>query len=284
MQATKHLLFFVSICMVSFFCVKKIYTLHSSRDNLAISYLGLLPEQTAQVVSIEFQGVFSDYLMLNILTFMGERVINKETMTQAEWQKTYQALKQTINLDPMATDPFTLATTTLPWEAGMVEETNELLLKAAKAQTTNPRPYFFLWFNHFYFLKDHKLAGYYLQKAAEIPGSPKFYATLAARMKLISGELQGAILFLQEMINETTDSKRKYYLQLRLQALKIILFLENNLLRYKKKFGKMPENLEDLVNKRIIKSIPPDPYGGNFYIMENGRVYTTSKLVQSPKK
>lgn len=284
MKAGIHILSFILLCFLNVFCVKQMVVFHKDQESLSISYLALLPERAARIVSLEFPGIFSDYLMLNTLTYMGEKVLANKAMTDDEWQKTYQALKQVINLDPRSTDAFTLAETTLPWDAGMVEETNELLLKVAEVQTSNPRPYFFLWFNHYYFLKDTKKAGYYLQKAARIPGTPKYYTTLAARMNMMAGQLPESILFLEEMIRETRDQKSKKYLETRLLAIRMIHFLEQNIQRYRNIYNKKPEELEDLITNQLIKAIPKDPYGGTFYIMENGRVYTTSKLVHSPQK
>lgn len=153
MKASRIILVYILICLLSILCVKRLYFLHSERENIAISYFALLPEPVAKLISLEFSGVISDYLMLNTLTFMGEKVLNNQIVSSEEWQHIFHALKQAINLDPRATDPYTLAETTLPWEANMVKETNQLLLKVAKVQTKNYRPYFFLWFNHYYFLK-----------------------------------------------------------------------------------------------------------------------------------
>ena len=275
------LISYILMCSLSIFCVNKLSALHTNKENVTISYLASLPEPVAKIVALEFPGLFSDYLLLNTLTFMGEKVLTNRTVSEKEWKIVYQSLKQIINLDPRGVDAFTLAETTLPWEAGMIEETNTLLLQVAQVQTDNYRPYFFLWFNHYYFLQDPKKAGYYLQKAAKITGTPNYYATLAARMQLMAGKYSEAINFLQEIINETTDINNQKYLKRRMRALMMLDFLEKNILRYEKKYNKKPAILEDLVTHGIIREIRQDPYKGTFYIMDNGRVYTTSNLVLS---
>ncbi|MCL7488661.1 MAG: hypothetical protein M8357_10870 [Desulfobulbaceae bacterium] len=222
----------------------------------------------------------ADYLMLNTMVWHGEKILDKIEVKPAEWQATYLGVKLITELDPRFLDPYVLAETSLPWEAGMVEETNELLLKAASVLKDNYRPYFFLWFNHYYFLKDPETAGMYLEKAAIVPGAPQFYKTLAARMRLQSGNIMSGIIFLQEMLKETRDAKTKLFLQKRLDTLRIIAALEKHVGEYIKQFNQQPENLSDLVREGLMEEIPRDPYGGEFYIMENGRVYTTSNLVQ----
>jgi len=52
---------------------------------------------------------------------------------------------------------------------------------------------------------------------------------------------------------------------------------------FKEKYGRIPKNLNELVMKGIIESIPKDPYGGEFYIDKNGTIETTSKLAKGWK-
>jgi len=195
----------------------------------------------------------------------------------------YLALKQIINLDPRSSDPYVIAETTLPWDGGLVKETNEILVEAARMRPHDPRPFFFLWYNYFSFLNDPEKAGYYLQKAAKLPGAPPYYAALASRMDVYSGQLQGAIIFLQEIIKETDDPALKKYLLLRKDSLKKMFLLEQSIAKFEKKFGNKPLKLEELLNTGILVRLPEDPYGGTFFIRENGRVYTTSKLMRVKK-
>ncbi len=45
----------------------------------------------------------------------------------------------------------------------------------------------------------------------------------------------------------------------------------------------MPLSLTELETAGLIDKIPEDPYGGEFILMEEGRVYTTSKLLPIKK-
>jgi hypothetical protein len=268
----------------SVLCVQQLSRLHLHKENVSINYFVMLPEAFADIMALEFRGIIADFLMLNTLSFMGEKILTKTEVDKNEWVKVYHSLKQIIHLDPRARDPYVLAETTLPWEADMVKETNDLLLRVAKDQPYNHQPYFFLWFNHYYFLQDLETAGKYLQKSAKIPGAPIHYTTLASRMHLMAGQHQEGVRLLQELLDETTDPKRQEFLKMRLRSLKILHFLDINVQRYKQRYNEMPETLEDLVDRNIIKSIPPDPYGGTYYINERGRVYTTSKLVRTSEQ
>ena len=120
-------------------------------------------------------------------------------------------------------------------------------------------------------------------KAASKPGVPRYYTTLAARMSLYGGDILAGIVFLQEMIERTNDPFSKKHWKFRLECLKKIAFLESKVLEYKEKYNTAPKSFNDLIEKKLLKEVPSDPYGGRFFINERGRVYTTSKMVFSSK-
>ena len=274
----------VLLCLVSlFFLEKALFTPRSEREELNISNLVNLPLPLSKALVLNFQSMASNFVFLNTLTYMGEKVLYLQQTTSDEWQKIFAALDLGTYLDPRSTDPYVLAETTLPWEAGMVDETNQLLKRAAEYRPDDYRPNFYLWFNHFYFKQDPETAGPYLEKAAKHPASPKYFAPLAARMKVYSGQYPAAIHFLETILAETQDEKRREVIELRLDALRKLAYLENAVHKYKTEYNTPPEDLSELVSKKIIESIPIDPYDGEFYIMDNGRVYTTSELAFSKK-
>ena len=275
--------FLVFLIAITCYCNTKIYSFHEERKDQTFSRLALIPGPIAKAVSLEFSGVASDYLMLQTLTFLGEKLMNKEVLNKEQWQDIYKALVQVTYLDPRFLDPYVLAEMTLPWEAGMVKEVNELLEKIIKLRPNDHRPLFFLWYNYYYFLKDPATAAHYLERAAKIPGAPDYYANLAARSSFYGKQTEAGILFLKEMLTEVTDPTRKKFLLLRLQALEKISFLEHKIQEYKKRYNTLPTALEQLVEKGIINKIPDDPYGGVFYIVDKEQVYSTSKLVLPPQ-
>jgi tetratricopeptide (TPR) repeat protein len=278
-KITRGLIVIPFLAILSVFSVRSLYQLHEVDNISYISHFAYIPEPVAQALPLEFPGIFSDFLMLKTLTFLGEKVMNRSQPSTEEWQNVYHTLKQITNLDPRFLDPYIVAQTTLPFEAGMVEETNDLLKKAAHILTDDYRPHFFLWHNYFYFLNNPQKAGEHLQKAARMPGAPLYFSTLAARMNLYAGKIHVAVIYLEETLRETTDPALRRFLSLRIEALKKIGYLENAVMEYRKRYNTFPEDLEELIEHGLIKTIPADPYGGEFYIMERGRVYSTSKLV-----
>lgn len=282
MKTLRDMIVLLILGIVSSYCVKTLYQLHSAKSGESLSQLASLPEPIARAMSLEFPGVASDFLMLKATTHLGEKLMNNERLTKHEWQTVYLTLKQVVNLDDRFFDPYLVAQTTLPFEAGMVQETNTLLEKAAKILVADYRPHFFLWYNYFYFLNDSATAATHLEKAARIPGAPEYFATLAARTNLYAGKLYAAVVYLEETLKDTTDPSIRKFLSMRLDALKRMGFLELKIEEFRKRYHRTPEKLQELIDCGLISKIPQDPYGGEFYIMEGGRVYSTSKLVQVP--
>lgn len=276
-------LLFILLFLSASISLQKLYNLHDYRRDLRLSRISKIPPAFLKVASLEYQGVLADYLFMNVLSFTGDKVLRGKKIEEQDWETVYKLLVQIQELDPEASDPFILATTVLPWEAGMIEETNKILLKSAQTRGDDYRPYFFLWFNHFHFLKDPKTAGHYLQKASQKPNAPDYFGPLVSRMQLMAGEIDNSVIFLKSLLQETSDLKMKDYLLVRIDALERINYLENGIDQFIETYKRPPLNLKELVIKNIIPEIPEDPYGGRFYIIAPGRVYTTSKLVKVKK-
>lgn len=279
MRTLRAIFLLAFLCALTWYSTIHLYQMHSDNKDRKLSQLVLLPETIAKATVLEFHGIASDYLMLKTLTYAGEKTMENKKLTPDEWQMVYQTLVQITNLDPRFFDPYLMAAMVLPWDAGMIDETNILLEKAGKILTDDYRPYFFLWHNYYKFLNDPQKAAYYMQKAAAKPSAPPYFATLAARMHLYAGDTYASVIFLQVVIKETNDPLQLKFLKTRLQALQKIGFLEHKIQIYRKQFQHIPKTLQELIEKKIIDEIPTDPYGGKFYLLENGRVYTTSKLV-----
>ncbi len=165
----------------------------------------------------------------------------------------------------------------LTWDYGDFERANMFLKYAITYNPNNYVYYFYLGFNYFYFLKDYQKGAEYLVKASEVSGNPKF-AHLASRLLYASGRTEVAIGVLRSMIENAKDEGWKKQLQVRLKALEAIYFIERAVEEFRLKFNRSPENLEELVKTGFLRYIPEDPYGGKFYIDEEGNVRTTSNL------
>jgi hypothetical protein len=170
----------------------------------------------------------------------------------------------------------------LAWDAGQPQLANQLLIKGTKYRTDDWRLPFFIGFNHFYFLKDYETASGYIMTAAQLPGSDAYLKTLGARLAYYGGKSKTALLFLQQMLTETNDPLLKKRLEQRLTALERAVVIEEALEKFKAEKGRIPEPLSELVATGYLAEMPIDPYGGQWGLAQNGRVFSSSRFAEAP--
>lgn len=269
--------------ILSVFTTRSILVRHKTSQEMNISRLAMYAPAMVKTFSLSFSGVISDYLTLKTMTFIGEKSLQEQQLTDMQWKHVYQTLRVITALDPNFWDPYVLAEMQLVWVGKKIAWGNSLLLNAAETRVNDYRPYYFLWFNYYFFLKDTEKSSHYLKLAARRPNVPSYLIALASRLDLDNGHTIAGIIFLQGVLKETADPGTREYLKKRLDALKRIAFLEEKVMEYRKQFQNQPTSLEDLISGKIITEIPADPYGGKFYLNDIGGISTTSNLLQRKK-
>ena len=257
-----------------------VYRIRNTYFHETISRIGELPPSLAKILTLDFQGVAADLLFLKTISFMGLKIGEHGELTHSEWQRINDMLYLITELDPMFWDPYLFGEMMLTWQAGMVEDANKLLLKATNERPQDYRPWYYLGFNAYYFQGKSDVAAYYFRKAAQYSEAPLYIKGLASRFSLYGNQTALGINFLSDLLQHTNDPKIIRYLSKRLEALKRIFFLEQKVSAFKKKYGRRPSSLNELIEVGLLEEIPEDPYGGQFVILENGRIYSTSKLIE----
>ena len=244
----------------------------------------VLPSALIKIAALEFRGLASDVYFLNAMIFIGATQQRKETprVKEWEWQWLLKVFDTATDLDPYFFDPYYYANAFLPWDAGMVKETNLLLAKGSRYRDWDWMLPFFIGFNKFYFLENDSESAEFLMEASRRPGGDPMLASIAARLAYKENRTETAIYFLEQTAKNTEDRNIKDRFETRIQALKSILFLDNAVAEFKKKYGKIPTNIEALVNKNIISQLPRDPYGGTYYLAEGGKVRSTASSELEP--
>lgn len=194
-----------------------------------------------------------------------------------EYANMYQHLIQAVKLDPYNMDAYYFAQAAFTWEIGRAREVNRMLDYGMKYRTKDYLLPFYAGFNAAYFLKDYPQAARYFQMAAERSGRTLF-AKLAARYFHEGGQNQLGLAYLDTMIKGAADRKTRLIYEKRRDALQATQLIDEAVTRYRGSFGNNPVELTDLVEQGSIEKLPVDPYGGTFYLDEQGRVRTTSKF------
>ena len=218
----------------------------------------------------------SQVISLQCLIYFGTLV--EERRRVPDLNRLHEALYTASRLDPYNMDVYYFAQAVLTWETGMTRQAVELLEYGFSHRTWDWYLPFFLSFDYAFFFKDYKKAGEYLSKAAKLNPNAGWFSTLAARFFYEGGSTALGLAYLQEMISETRNEAVRKQMITRAEALEGILALEEAIAVYQEHFHSTPANLEALVQAGIIERIPDDPYGGTFYLDDQGVVRTTSKL------
>lgn len=221
----------------------------------------VLPSPLLKIAALEFRGLVSDIFFLDSMVFIGETQQRKEKprVKDWEWRWWIKTLDAATDLDPYFFDPYYYANAFLPWDAGRAEEANRLLIKGSKYRDWDWMLPFFIGFNNFLFLQNDKDAAEFLMEASRRPGGDPMFASIAARLAFKVNRTETAIYFLEETAKNTHDSNVKHRFDIRIRALRSIVFLDNAVTMYKKEFGRKPANIGDLVSKNIIHQLPVDP-------------------------
>jgi hypothetical protein len=169
----------------------------------------------------------------------------------------------------------------LAWGPHLYQDAIDILEKGMKYRSNDRRLPLTIGFYYFYFLNNPQKGAEYIAKAAKLPGAPPYYATLASRLSYYAGEHESSVVLLKEMLHNTRNERvRKRYAK-RLQALEGAITLERAVSRYRELHGDRPATLQKLVTAGVVDELPEEPYGGEWIITKDGRVYSTSKFTNS---
>jgi tetratricopeptide (TPR) repeat protein len=233
------------------------------------------PAPVVKALSADQYQFLSQVITLQSLFYFGSIV--EERRQIHDWSRVHQALYTATRLDPYNMDAYYFAQAVLTWDAKMPQQAIELLEYGFAHRTWDWYLPFFLSFDYAFFLKDYIKAADYMARAAEL-NPHAWFSTLAARYFYEGGETALALAYLKEMIDTARSEPLKRHMMIRAEALEKILHLEEAVLIYKKRYKQAPKKLDDLIRAGIVRQIPEDPYGGSFFLDEQGRVRTTSKL------
>jgi hypothetical protein len=243
----------------------------------------VLPSPLLKIAALEFRGLASDIFFFESMMFIGGAQQRKETprIKDWEWRGWAKSINASTDLDPYFFDPYYYVNAFLPWDAHMAAEANIILEKGSRYRDWDWMLPFFIGFNNFFFLQDENKAAEFLMEASRRGGDP-MYASIASRLAFKENRTETAIYFLEEIARKSDDNNVKKRFETRIRALRSIVVLEKAVSLFKKKYGKFPARIDELVGKDIISKIPRDPYGGNYFVDRDGKVKSTASSELEP--
>lgn len=242
--------------------------------------LGYMPEaRVLRLVLGDYRNILAESAVVKVLFYFGTLTDPYRTnvIVTPEYGNMFKTMEQAVRLDPYNMDAYYFTQAAFTWELGHAADVNKMLDYGMKYRTWDYQLPFYAGFNAAYFLHDYASAAGYLKKAAELSGNPLF-TTLAARYFYEAGQSRLGLVFLDAMEKGATDKKVKCVYQLRKKALLAVNYLEDSVGRFRETFKRLPVDLDELIARKVITAIPPDPYGGSFFLDPGGKVLTTSKF------
>jgi len=243
--------------------------------------LGYLPNTNVlRYVSADHKELMGAALVMKVIMYFGGIAEKQQTnviVAPPDYARMSGILHGAVKLDPYNMDAYYFAQSFLTWEVKQYKIANDLLDYGMKYRTWDWMLPFFAGFNSAYFTKDYKKASEYYKLAGELSGS-ELYFSLAGRYMQESGQTGLAIAYLGSMVKGERNQAVKKNYQIRLAAFKEVRRIEIARDRYKEARGQLPTTVEQLLQGGFLSPAPVDPYGGQFYLEQDGKVATTSKF------
>lgn len=239
-----------------------------------------LPPVVLLALAGEFKGVMADYLTMEAGAQLGTELVRKPgggvqvVKKQYDWPSIHRVFVASQTLDPSFAQTYIVAQGWLPWDAAMVEETQNILKIAAKNRPWDWQPYHSMGFNAYYFQNKPGEAGKLFLEAAKTPNAPPFLPILGARLAQKGGETQTAIVIMKSMLADKNPEEPGYTDMVdRLHALEGVRVIEQAANRYEKTMGRKASSLSELTASGMLVTLPPNPYNLDYCMDTTGIIY-----------
>lgn len=205
------------------------------------------------------QQLGAEVLYIKTKVFLGgsDPVVSLEkTMTLSNYFEIVNSLH------PDFIDTYHFTESTLPWiSPEQTRIANRILINGTQTHPDNYMLPFYLGFNHFYFLKEHKAASTYFWQSSKLEGAPSWFGHLAATLSSKSGDIIGGLILLRAMErNESSEvTKARYQHDIVEHEKAVAVFKAVQL--FQSKHGRYPNNLMELTPE----TLPALPIFSNEY-------------------
>lgn len=177
------------------------------------------------------------------------------------------------DLDPKFSYPYAFAALVLPASDHADEAISIAKAGLERADPDWQIPYYLAVTYHIY-LKDRKNAAIYMNVAAHTPGAPPNVKYVAATYGNRQDLRQQTRAIWASIFENSRDEIAQQQAQAHIKHIDILDFLEKAAGVFRKRTGRYPRTLDELVMQKILKAIPPDPLGLPYDTKGDGRVFS----------
>lgn len=175
------------------------------------------------------------------------------------------------DLDPKFSHPYAFAPLIMP-QYNLTDQAIDIAKKGIEKAEANWEIAYNLGLLFHMHKENQAEALKYFDIAAQTPNAPDFAKWIATNYGSRPDIREQTKLIWRGVAENTKDEVLKERAETYIYHYELMSFLEQSASLYKEKFGQYPESLEKLVEAKILKEIPADPFGYTFTIDNDGRV------------
>lgn len=223
-----------------------------------------------RIISTGQEEPMADLLWVRTVLVFGERYSVETGTRWTSWLE--QMILATTTLDPTWRTPYFYGGVMLR----VVEDIHASDMVFSKATRNLPEDWFFpfsLGMNAYLYRNDRVEAATWLKKAAVLPGAPSWYAAAAAAMDAEAGGRRAAMVYLQGVLQSTSDPGIREATQIqlaRMQHDEIVEQWAEACRRYRVEHDRRLERPEDL--EKLGFKLPENPRGDKWIVGRDGVV------------
>lgn len=213
-----------------------------------------VPPKTLKKVSFGMNSLISDIMWLQTIQYYGSG------NPQGKYRRLADMLEGVTEMDERFSYPYVFALLVLPGE-GFTKEAAAIGEQAMKNPKLNDNweiPYYLGLIYHIN-LKDHARAAKLFTEAANRPGALEISRILAANYYANANKREIALDLYYVSYKTSKSPYIRDKAKNNIGHLQLMFSLEDAAKKFKKTFKRYPTNLQELVDKHIIKNIAPDP-------------------------
>ncbi len=236
--------------------------------------VGIVPSaQTLRWVSLGHPTLASHLLWLRAVQYIGD-----PRGDERGWSKLYPLVDTLTDLDPGHGYAYQVAGTLLS-TFDRLDESNAILEKGARALPDRYILPHLRAFNAFFYEDDWVTAGKWAEVAARSKGAPEHARHYALAYYVKGRRADAAVDYLEQILSEARDAETRAAVEDQLkQAIleRDAARVDDAAARWRARYVVGPLAIGQLVSEGLVERIPADPFGGELYVDEDGRVRSTA--------
>lgn len=189
--------------------------------------------------------------------------------TSKKFELLLELFELSLELDPKLVQAAFLAGVVAPVTIEQLQQTIPFFEKVISLNSENWRIFYWAGFNCLE-LDDITRGAELYWRASRLPGAPPFLAFSAANLPLEGRTLEQAILETEGMLESVDNDDAREWVMQRTIWLQNMLLLEHKARDFKNQVLRYPVELDELVERGLIKEIPKDNFGNGFYLVHPG--------------